>query len=99
MEEALQAAAASDLVILCMGLSPLLEGEEMKVKVDGFNQGDRVDIGLPATQTALIKAIKQLDKPTVLVLLNGSAVSFNREIKSLRPFWKHGIPGRRGEGP
>ncbi|MFA5769436.1 MAG: glycoside hydrolase family 3 C-terminal domain-containing protein [Bacteroidales bacterium] len=96
MEEALQAAAASDLVILCMGLSPLLEGEEMKVKVDGFNQGDRVDIGLPATQTALIKAIKKLDKPTVLVLLNGSAGSFDREIKSLPAILEAWYPGQEG---
>ncbi|NJM79648.1 MAG: glucan 1,4-alpha-glucosidase [Flavobacterium sp.] len=34
--EALALAKESDVVILCMGLSPMLEGEEMKVHVDGF---------------------------------------------------------------
>ena len=96
MEEALQAAGESDLVILCMGLSPLLEGEEMKVKVDGFNQGDRVDIGLPASQTELIKAIKKLDKPTVMVLLNGSAVSFDKDIQSLPAILEAWYPGQEG---
>jgi beta-glucosidase len=96
MEEALQAAGESDLVILCMGLSPLLEGEEMKVKVDGFNQGDREDIGLPATQVALIKAIRKLSKPTVLVLLNGSAVSFDSEIKSVPAILEAWYPGQEG---
>ncbi|MFA6651318.1 MAG: glycoside hydrolase family 3 C-terminal domain-containing protein [Bacteroidales bacterium] len=96
MEEAVKVAAESDLVILCMGLSPLLEGEEMKVRVDGFNQGDRVDIGLPVSQTTLIKAIKKLEKPTVMVLLNGSAVSFDREIQSLPAILEAWYPGQEG---
>jgi len=42
--EALQIALAADVVILCIGLSPYLEGEEMKVEVEGFACGDRVEI-------------------------------------------------------
>ncbi|NLA15057.1 MAG: glucan 1,4-alpha-glucosidase [Bacteroidales bacterium] len=96
MAEALQVAQESDLVILCLGLSPLLEGEEMKVMVEGFNRGDREDIRLPQTQTELIKAVKKLGKPTVLVLLNGSAVSFDREIKELPAILEAWYPGEEG---
>ncbi|NLH22916.1 MAG: glucan 1,4-alpha-glucosidase, partial [Bacteroidales bacterium] len=96
LAEALASASESDLVILCLGLSPLLEGEEMKVKVDGFNQGDRLDTGLPATQLELVKAVKRLGKPTVLVLLNGSAVSFDKEVKSLPAILEAWYPGQEG---
>ena len=95
-QEAIQVASASDLVILCMGLSPSLEGEEMKVRVKGFKDGDREDIQLPASQVELIKAIARLNKPTVLVLLNGSAVSFDNEIKSLPAILEAWYPGQEG---
>ena len=95
-KEAIGLAQSSDLVILCMGLSPLLEGEEMKVKVDGFEGGDRVDIKLPATQTELIRKIHALGKPTVLVLLNGSAVAFNWEAKNLPAIIEAWYPGQAG---
>ena len=48
--EALRAAESADAVVMVMGLSPRLEGEEMRVEVPGFAGGDRVDIGLPAPQ-------------------------------------------------
>ncbi len=95
-QEAIQVASASDLVILCMGLSPSLEGEEMKVRVKGFKDGDREDIQLPDSQVELIKAIARLNKPTVLVLLNGSAVSFDNEIKSLPAILEAWYPGQEG---
>ena len=95
-KEAIDLAKSSDLVILCMGLSPLLEGEEMKVKVDGFDGGDRVDINLPATQTELIRKIHAIGKPTVLVLLNGSAVAFNWEAQNLPAIIEAWYPGQAG---
>ncbi|NJD18561.1 MAG: glucan 1,4-alpha-glucosidase, partial [Gemmatimonadetes bacterium] len=74
-ENALAATRAADVVVLVLGLSPRLEGEEMRVDVEGFSGGDRVDIGLPASQQRLLEAVVALGKPTVLVLLNGSALS------------------------
>ncbi|MGD8869488.1 MAG: glycoside hydrolase family 3 C-terminal domain-containing protein, partial [Gemmatimonadales bacterium] len=75
--EALAAAATADAVIMVLGLSPRLEGEEMRVDVPGFAGGDRVEIGLPEPQEALLQSIAALDKPVVLVLLNGSALAVN----------------------
>jgi len=76
-EEALRAASAADAVIMVMGLSPRLEGEQMGVEVPGFRGGDRMDIGMPAPQRELMEAVVATGKPVVLVLLNGSAVAVN----------------------
>ncbi|MEM6718073.1 MAG: glycoside hydrolase family 3 C-terminal domain-containing protein [Bacteroidota bacterium] len=94
--EAIQIAKDADAVILCMGISPLLEGEEMKVKVDGFSGGDRVNTKLPKTQTELIKKIKALGKPTILVLLNGSALSINWENENIPAIIEAWYPGQAG---
>ncbi|SNR48232.1 beta-glucosidase [Lutibacter agarilyticus] len=94
--EAIQLAKNSDVIILCMGLSPLLEGEEMKVKVDGFSGGDRLDVKLPATQTQLMKQLKKLGKPMVLVLLNGSAVAINWENENIPAIIEAWYPGQAG---
>ncbi|MFN8257102.1 MAG: glycoside hydrolase family 3 C-terminal domain-containing protein [Bacteroidales bacterium] len=95
-EEAIRLAKQSDLIVLCMGLSPLLEGEEMNVKVKGFTQGDRDDIKLPEIQTDLIKTIFNLQKPTVLVLLNGSALAFNWEAENIPAIMEAWYPGQDG---
>jgi len=95
-DEAIALAEKSDLVVLCMGLSPMLEGEEMKVKVSGFAGGDRLDIQLPASQTELIRDIQQLGKPTVLVLLNGSALAFNWEAQNTPAILEAWYPGQAG---
>lgn len=95
-KEAITIAKDVDAVILCMGISPLLEGEEMKVKVDGFSGGDRVHTKLPKTQSELIKKIQALGKPTVLVLLNGSALSVNWENENIPAVLEAWYPGQAG---
>ncbi|WP_204263123.1 glycoside hydrolase family 3 C-terminal domain-containing protein [Spongiivirga citrea] len=95
-KEAISNAKDADVVVLCMGISPLLEGEEMKVKVDGFSGGDRVHTKLPKTQTDLIKKIIALGKPTVLVLLNGSALSINWENDNVPAIIEAWYPGQAG---
>lgn len=76
-KEALDIAGKSDAVVLFLGLAPRLEGEEMKVEVEGFRGGDRTRIDLPKPQRQLMEKIMKLRKPTVLVLLNGSALAVN----------------------
>ncbi|MDR3189101.1 MAG: glycoside hydrolase family 3 C-terminal domain-containing protein, partial [Prevotellaceae bacterium] len=95
-QEAVALAGQSDVVVLCMGLSPLLEGEEMKVKVEGFAGGDRLDIKLPAVQTELMREIYALGKPTVLVLLSGSAVAFGWEAEHIPAILEAWYPGQAG---
>ncbi|MGO4212068.1 glycoside hydrolase family 3 C-terminal domain-containing protein [Terriglobus sp. 2YAB30_2] len=74
-QQAAEAARDADMVIAMIGLSPELEGEEMKIKVEGFDGGDRTDIKLPASQQQMLEAVAQSGKPMVVVLMNGSALA------------------------
>jgi len=82
-DEAIEIARKADVVIMCMGITPRLEGEEMRVNVEGFRGGDRTRIDLPDIQQKLIKEIHSLGKPLVLVLLNGSALAINWEKENI----------------
>jgi len=66
------------------------------VKVDGFSGGDRVHTKLPKTQSDLIKKIAALGKPTILVLLNGSALSINWEQENIPAIIEAWYPGQAG---
>jgi beta-glucosidase len=93
---ALDAARQADAVVMFLGLSPRLEGAEMKVPVPGFQGGDRVDLGLPAAQEALLEKVAAVGKPVVLVLLNGSALAVNwarDHVPALVEAW---YPGQAG---
>ena len=56
-EQAVNAAKEADAVVLVLGLSQRLEGEEMPIKIDGFSGGDRTNLNLPAVQEKLLDAI------------------------------------------
>jgi beta-glucosidase len=75
--EAVSAAQQADAVVMVLGLTARLEGEEMPVAIEGFRGGDRTRIDLPAAQQRLLENISALGKPVVLVLLNGSALAVN----------------------
>jgi beta-glucosidase len=77
LDEAVKEATDADAVIAFVGLSPDLEGEEMKVDVPGFAGGDRTSIDLPAAQERLLEALKTTGKPLIVVLASGSAVAMN----------------------
>src|SRR5580704_857479 len=49
--------ADADAVVVVLGLSPRLEGEEMKVPVEGFQGGDRVGLGIPRAQEVLLERV------------------------------------------
>jgi len=94
--QALEVASKAQVVVMVLGLSPTLEGEEMPLKVEGFAGGDRTDIKLPGTQERLLKKIVVLGKPVVLVLLNGSAVAIhwaNDNVPAIVEAW---YPGEEG---
>jgi beta-glucosidase len=94
--EAVQAAQQADVVVLVLGLTARLEGEEMPIEVPGFKGGDRTSIDLPAPQQRLLERVVAVGKPTVLVLLNGSAlaVSWGQEhVPAVLEAW---YPGQAG---
>jgi beta-glucosidase len=89
-------AHAADLVVLVMGLSPRIEGEEMKIKADGFLGGDRTKLVLPDPQEELLRKVATLGKPTVLVLMSGSAVAVNWSDEHLPAILEAWYPGEEG---
>ncbi|MEO8860682.1 MAG: glycoside hydrolase family 3 C-terminal domain-containing protein [Ginsengibacter sp.] len=76
----------ADVIIYVGGISPRLEGEEMKVTTPGFSGGDRTSIALPAIQTEFMKALKATGKPIVFVMMTGSAIAIPWEEENI-----HGI--------
>ena len=97
-EQAVEVARKADAVVLCMGLSARLEGEEMDVNIAGFKGGDRTSLDLPQVQQDLIRKIAALGKPVVLVLLSGSALSINWEDKHIPAILESWYPGEEA-GP
>jgi beta-glucosidase len=95
-DSALRIARRADAVILCMGLSPRLEGEELKLNLPGFKGGDHTTLDLPKEQEDLIHAVAATGKPIILVLLNGSAVSVNWEDQHLPAIVEAWYPGQAG---
>ena len=70
-----------DVIIYVGGLSPRLEGEEMRVNFEGFKGGDRTTIELPQSQRDYIAALAKTGKPVVFVHLSGSAVGIAPEVE------------------
>ena len=89
-------AEQADAVVLVLGLSPRLEGEEMSVPVEGFEGGDRVRLGIPRVQEELMQKVVALGKPIVLVLLNGSAVAVNWARDHVPAIVEAWYPGQAG---
>ncbi len=94
--EAVHAAEQADAVVAFVGLSPTLEGEEMPVKVDGFDGGDRTDIELPKTQQQLLEALAKTGKPLIVVLMNGSALAVNWAQEHAAAILEAWYPGEEG---
>jgi beta-glucosidase len=87
---------AADVVVLCLGISPRLEGEQMPVHTAGFQGGDRTSLDLPAPQQLLLERIVSLGKPTVLVLLSGSALAPNWAQDHVPAILEAWYPGQAG---
>lgn len=73
----------ADALVYVGGISPQLEGEEMRVDYPGFNGGDRTSILLPAVQTELLKALKTTGKPVVFIMMTGSAIACPWEAENI----------------
>jgi beta-glucosidase len=93
---AVNAAKQADTVVLVLGLSSQLEGEEMSVHEAGFLGGDRTDIGLPARQQALLEAVASTGKPVVLILMSGSALAVNWADAHVAAIVQAWYPGEEG---
>jgi len=94
--DAVRAAQQADAVVMFLGLTARLEGEEMPVQIEGFRGGDRTSIDLPAVQQRLLERVVAVGKPTVLVLLNGSALAINWAQSNVPAIVEAWYPGQAG---
>ena len=92
----LDSLAGYDVVIFAGGISPRIEGEEMKVALPGFRGGDRTDIQLPEVQRSLLRALQAAGKKVVLVNFSGSAMGLVPETESCDAILQAWYPGEEG---
>ena len=91
---ALQLARESDHVLLVLGITPNLEGEDKPINAEGFRNGDRTTILLPKCQRDLLDQVAMLGKPFTVVLTNGSPVSFDTsKPNAILEAWYYGQRG------
>ena len=86
MAAAIEAAKKSDVIVLAMGEQQAMTGEA----------ASRVELGLPGNQVELMKELKKLDKPMVLVLMSGRPNDLRWEeanMDSILHIWYPGTSG------
>lgn len=94
--EAQEAAKDADVIVMTLGITPALEGEEMNVNATGFKGGDRTAIELPKPQRDLLAAMRKMGKPIVVVLTTGSAIAIEpAQANAVLNQWYSG--GRGGD--
>lgn len=74
-------AGESDVAIVVIGLTPVLEGEDG----DAFlaaNSGDKTTLSIPAAHIKLLQRLKEKGKPVIAVITGGGAVN----ISEIEPF-------------
>ena len=86
----------ADAVIFVGGISPSLEGEEMKVSEPGFKGGDRTDIELPMAQRKVMEILHRAGKRVVFVNCSGSAIAMVPETENAEAILQAWYPGERG---
>jgi beta-glucosidase len=96
LNDAVATARQADAVVMFLGLTAQMEGEEMAVDVPGFRGGDRTRIDLPDVQQQLLERVTAVGKPTVVVLLNGSALAVNWAQDRVPAILEAWYPGQAG---
>ncbi len=86
MNEAVQTARRSDVVIMVLG------GNELTVREDR----SRTSLDLPGRQEELLKAVKETGKPVVLVLMDGRAATINYAQANIPAILHAWFPGEFG---
>lgn len=95
ISEAVITAEHSDVVVICVGLDETLEGEEGDAG-NSDASGDKKDLHLPKVQEELIEKVTAVGKPTIVVLMAGSAIDLSFAQKHCNGILMAWYPGARG---
>jgi beta-glucosidase len=95
LSEAVSMAQRAEVVVLCLGLSAEIEGEQGDAS-NSEAAGDKRDLSLTGLQQQLLELIVGTGKPTVLVLLSGSALDLRYAHEHLGAILLAWYPGQEG---
>jgi beta-glucosidase len=98
-DKAIQAAQKSQVAVVVLGLSQQLEGEEGQQEGNPpgvRSMGDRITLDLPPVQERLLQAIYETGTATIVVLINGSALSINWANEHIPAILEAWYPGQAG---
>lgn len=95
ISEAVVTAEHSDVVVICVGLDETLEGEEGDAG-NSDASGDKKDLHLPKVQEELIEKVTAVGKPTIVVLMAGSAIDLSYAQEHCNGILMAWYPGARG---
>ncbi len=87
--------AQADVVIACMGLSHLMEGEEGDALLTAEN-GDKSDIALPEAQASYLRKLAAGGAKIVLVLFGGSPIALGEIAELVEAVVFVWYPGQEG---
>ena len=93
--EAIAIAKRSDTVILVLGLDETLEGEEGDTG-NSYYSGDKENLLLPESQQVLLHKVLEVGKPTVVVLMVGSAIDLTEAEEKADGILLSWYPGALG---
>jgi beta-glucosidase len=85
----------ADIVVACVGLVPMLEGEEGEA-IESADHGDRADIALPAAQMEYLKELAVRGVKLVLVVSGGSPVALGELAELATAILFIWYPGQEG---
>ena len=96
VDDVLKQTEDADVVVFVGGISPRLEGEEMRVSEEGFRGGDRTSIDLPRAQREVLEALHEAGRRVVFVNCSGSAIGLERESQWADAILQAWYPGEQG---
>ena len=81
-EQLLAQVGDAETIVFVGGISPRLEGEEMRVSEPGFRGGDRTSIELPQAQRDVLHWLHEAGKKVVFVNCSGGAIAMIPELET-----------------
>ena len=95
-QELLAQVGDAETIIFIGGISPRLEGEEMRVSEPGFRGGDRTNIELPQAQRDVLRWLHEAGKKVIFVNCSGGAVAMVPELETCDAILQWWYAGEQG---
>ena len=95
-QELLAQVGDAETIIFIGGISPRLEGEEMRVSEPGFRGGDRTSIELPQAQRDVLRWLHETGKKVIFVNCSGGAVAMVPELETCDAILQWWYAGEQG---